>query len=210
MGLRNWWDEVVVPRIVKCGCASEKMHEMRQQVIPLASGMVFELGCGAGANQPLYDPARVTGFTSIEPSEKLREFAREAATKNGWDAQILPGFGEDIPFLDASFDTVVSTFTLCSVTDHARTLSELYRILKPGGLLLYAEHGRAPDTDVHLTQCRIEPVWKRLFGNCHLTRPVTSAIAAAGFTTAPIAQQYGENVPRFAGWMEWGTAKKPA
>ena len=210
MGLGNWWDEVVVPRIVKCGCASEKMHEMRQQVIPLASGKVFELGCGAGANQPLYDAARVTSFTSIEPSDKLREYALAAAAQKGWAAQILPGFGEDLPFADASFDTVVSTFTLCSVSDHARALSELHRILKPGGQLLYAEHGRAPDADVARTQRRIEPLWKRLFGNCHLTRPVTSAIATAGFATAPIAQQYGDTALRFAGWMEWGTATKPA
>jgi SAM-dependent methyltransferase len=204
----NWWDEVVVPRIVKCGCASEKMHEMRQQIIPLASGKVFELGCGAGANQSLYDPARVTGFTSIEPSAKLREFAIEAAAQNDFDALIVPGFGEEIPFADSSFDTVVSTFTLCSVTDHARALSELHRVLKPGGLFLYAEHGRAPDADVQKTQRRVEPVWKRLFGNCHLTRPVTPAIANAGFTTAPLAQQYGEGALRFAAWMEWGTATK--
>ena len=210
MGLGNWWDEVVVPRIVKCGCASEKMHEMRQQVIPLACGKVFELGCGAGANQSLYDPLRVSSFTSIEPSAKLREFAKAAAAEKGWAAEILPGFGEQLPFADASFDTVVSTFTLCSVSDHAKALSELRRILKPGGQLLYAEHGQAPDADVARTQRRIEPVWKRLFGNCHLTRPVTSAIASAGFAAQPIARQYGDTALRFAGWMEWGTATKPA
>ena len=208
MGLGNWWDEHVVPRIVRCGCGAEHIMDLRRQVVPLAQGRVFELGCGGGINQPLYDPELVTGFAGLDPSGKLLDYAREAAAAKGWEADIRQGFGEDIPFADASFDTVVCTFTLCSVNDPARVLGELRRVLKPGGQFLYAEHGRAPDPEVLRWQERIEPVWKRAMGNCHLTRPITSAVEAAGFAAQPIARQYMKPGPRWAGWMEWGRSVK--
>lgn len=208
MGLGNWWDEHVVPRIVKLGCGSEHIMELRREVVPLARGRVFELGCGGGINQPLYDPGQVTGFAGLDPSGKLLDYARAEAAKKGWDADIRQGFGEAIPFDDDSFDTVVCTFTMCSVNDQRRALAELRRVLKPGGLFLYAEHGRAPDPDVARWQERIEPVWKRLMGNCHLTRPITSAVEQAGFTATPLARQYMKPGPRWVGWMETGTALK--
>lgn len=180
--------------------------EIRRDVVPQARGRVFELGCGGGINQQLYDPALVTSFTGLDPGGKLLEFARAEAAKKGWEADIRQGYGEEIPFDDESFDTVVCTFTLCSVTYHARTLAELRRVLRPGGTFIYAEHGRAPDAGVARWQERIDPVWSRIFGNCHLSRPVTSAIDQAGFTTTPVAQKYNSAGPRFAGWMEWGTA----
>jgi ubiquinone/menaquinone biosynthesis C-methylase UbiE len=206
MALDGWWDEHVVPRIIKFACGAEFVMDLRRQVVPQARGRVFELGCGGGINQPLYDPALVSAFAGLDPSGKLLDFAREAAAEKGWAADIRQGFGEAIPFDDASFDTVVCTFTLCSVGDQQQTLSELRRILKPGGTFLFAEHGRAPDASVVRWQQRIEPVWKSVMGNCHLTRPVTAAIAQAGFAATPIATQYVSPGPRWMGWMEWGTA----
>ncbi len=208
MGLGNWWDETIVPRIVKCGCATEHIMELRRDVVPQARGRVFELGCGGGINQQLYDLSVVTGFSGLDPSGKLLDYARAEAVKKGWDADIRQGFGEAIPFGDESFDTVVCTFTLCSVNDQTQTLSELRRVLKPGGTFLYAEHGRSPEPGVARWQERIDPVWSRIFGNCHLSRPVTSAIEKAGFAAHPIAQKYMHPGPRFAGWMEWGRAVK--
>lgn len=206
MGIGSWWDETVVPRIVKYGCGTERMMPMRRDIIPSARGHVFELGCGAGANQHLLQTGAIASFSAIEPSPKLRDYARAAAAKQGLDADIRDGEGEAIPFADQSFDTVICTFTLCSVHDHGRTLSELRRVLKPGGLLLYAEHGRAPDPHILRRQLRIEPVWKRLFGNCHLTRPVSEAIEQTGFAVEPIGRGYRDNTPGFLGWMEWGQA----
>jgi len=208
MGLANWWDETVVPRIIRCGCGSEPIMELRRQVVPLAAGRVLELGCGGGINQQLYDPARIESYAGLDPSAKGLEYARAEAAKKGWATDIRQGAGEAIPFADASFDTVVCTFTLCSVCDHARTLSELRRVLKPGGKLLYAEHGRAPDPKVAHLQQRIDPLWRRVFGNCHVSRPVTSAIAGAGFQAEPAGRKYMSPGPKFAGWMEWGSAVK--
>lgn len=208
MGLAGWWDETVVPRVVRCGCAMESIMELRRDVVPLAEGHVFELGCGGGINQALYDTGRVTSFSGLDPNGKLLDFAREEAAKKGWAADIRQGYGEAIPFADDSFDCVVCTFTLCSVTDQARSLAELRRVLKPGGTFLYAEHGRAPDAGVARWQERVDPVWRRLFGNCHLSRPVTTAIERAGFATNPVGRRYSETGFKLASWMEWGSAVK--
>lgn len=206
MGFANWWDQTVVPRIIRFGCAQEPIMELRRDVVPLARGDVFELGCGGGINQPLYDPALVTSFAGLDPSAKLLDYARVEAGQKGWQADIRQGFGEALPFADASFDTAVCTFTLCSVGDHAQTLAELRRVLRPGGTLLYAEHGRSPEQKVARWQARIDPLWSKALGNCHLSRPVTSAIEAAGFAAAPTGQRYMAPGPKFAGWMEWGRA----
>jgi len=208
MGLSTWYEEKVVPRFIKCACSSPAIMHLREKVVPLASGAVFEIGCGGGINQKLYDTSRITSYAGLDPSTKGLEFARAEAAKRGWQADMRQGFGEDIPFASDSFDTVVCTFTLCSVGSQAQTLRELRRILKPGGRLLYAEHGRAPDQNVRKWQGRIEPVWRRMAGGCHLTRPVTSAIAEGGFDTHEAGERYAPKTPRWAGWMEWGEAIK--
>lgn len=208
MGFGSWYDEHVVPRVIKCACSSPAVMHLREKVVPLASGAVFEIGCGGGINQQLYDPARITSYAGLDPSGKGLDFARAEAARKGWQADIRQGFGEDIPFEDHSFDTVVCTFTLCSVGSQAETLRELRRILKPGGQLLFAEHGRAPDQSVQKWQDRIEPVWKKLAGGCHLTRPVTKAITGAGFVRQDGGERYAPKTPKFAGWMEWGRAVK--
>lgn len=208
MGLARWWDETVMPRVIRCACAQPPVMEIRRDVVPLASGRVFELGCGGGINQQLYDPARVESFAGLDPSAKGLDYARQEAAKKGWQADIRQGAGEDIPFADESFDTVVCTFTLCSVHDHGRTLAEIRRVLKPGGSLLYAEHGRSPEPKVARRQERIDPLWSMLCGNCHLSRPVTSAIVNAGFSSQDSTARYTPGGPRFASWMEWGRAVK--
>ncbi|MCB2058662.1 MAG: class I SAM-dependent methyltransferase [Novosphingobium sp.] len=208
MGIASWYEEHVVPRFIKCACSSPAIAKAREKVVPLASGAVFEIGCGGGINQGFYDPALVSSYAGLDPSGKGLEYARAEAERRGLRADIRQGVGEDIPFGDESFDTVVCTFTLCSVGDQAQTIRELRRILKPGGRLLFAEHGRAPDASVRKWQDRIEPVWKRLAGGCHLTRPISSEIVAGGFSIGTHGERYAPKTPRWAGWMEWGEAMK--
>ncbi len=131
MGLGAWYDERVVPRIIKCACSSPAIAALREKVVPKASGKVFEIGCGGGINQQFYDPGRVVSYSGMDPSTKGLDFAEAAIAKKGWKADIRKGFGESIPFEDESFDCVVCTFTLCSVGDQAQTLKELRRILRP-------------------------------------------------------------------------------
>lgn len=208
MGVKQWYDAHVMPRLITLACGQKGIEERRRQVVPLAEGHVFELGCGGGLNQALYDSERVTSFAGIDPHEKLLEGARDRARSRGWEHDIRPGVGEDIPFASSSFDTAVCTYTLCSVEDPERVLSELRRVLKPGGKLLFLEHGKSPDANVARWQERIEPYWKPLAGGCNLTRPVGSALRGAGFDVAPIGQAYLDKAPKVMGWMEWGVARR--
>ncbi len=208
MGFAQWYDEHVVPRLIRCACSGPAIMALREKVVPLASGAVFELGCGGGLNQRFYDASRITSYAGLDPSGKGLEFARAEAERKGWSHDIREGVGEAIPFADNSFDSVVCTFTLCSVQDPAQTLREMRRVLKPGGRLLFAEHGAAPDQDVRRWQERIEPVWKHIAGGCHLTRPITSKVEGGGFSVHPLGAGYAPKTPRFAGWMEWGEATK--
>lgn len=210
MGFKSFWDRHMVPRLIRTCCGQQGIMDLRAQVVPKARGAVFEIGCGGGYNQQFYDKDAVTAFAGIDPSDKLLDFARAEAAKKGWAADIRHGVGEAIPFASESFDTVVCTYTLCSVSDPQRVLSEMRRILKPGGQFLFLEHGSAPDGDVQRWQQRIEPFWKPIAGGCHLTRPVTAAVRHAGFEVAPIGQGYLDGSPRWAGWMEWGTATRLA
>lgn len=210
MGLGAWYEAKVMPKLITCACSQGQVMKRRAAVVPRARGDVFELGCGGGINHTFYDTAAITSYAGIDPHPTLLDDARAAAEAKGWAADIRQASGEAIPFEDARFDTVVCTFTLCSVTDPARVLGELARILRPGGAVLFCEHGAAPDPGVARWQARIEPVWKRLAGGCHLTRPISAAFEQAGFAVEQVGKGYTPQAPRFAGWMELGAAVKRA
>jgi ubiquinone/menaquinone biosynthesis C-methylase UbiE len=136
--------------------------------------------------------------------------SRAAAAARGIDADIQGGVGEAMPFESGRFDTVVTTFTLCSVADPAAVLAEIRRVLKPGGTALFLEHGGAPDAGVAKWQRRIEPLWKRIGGNCHLTRPIGDAYEQAGFAVERQGAAYMPKTPRPFGWIEYGAAHAAA
>jgi ubiquinone/menaquinone biosynthesis C-methylase UbiE len=208
MGLKNWYEANIMPRLITCACSQGQVMKRRSAVVPRAAGDVFELGCGGGINHEFYDAGAISSYAGIDPHAGLLDGARAAARAKGWAADLREGRGEAIPFADASFDCAVCTFTLCSVDDPQTVMHELRRVLRPGGTLLFLEHGRAPDPSVRRWQERIEPVWKRLAGGCHLTRPITDALAGAGFAVEQLGKGYTPQAPRFAGWMEWGIARK--
>lgn len=208
MGLASWYEAKIMPRLITCACSQGQVMKRRAAVVPRARGDVFELGCGGGINHEFYDASAITSYAGIDPHGGLLGGARAAAQAKGWSADLRQGRGEAIPFADASFDCVVCTFTLCSVDDPAQVMREMRRILRPGGQALFLEHGAAPDAPVRGWQERIEPVWKRLAGGCHLTRPVADALAGAGYAVELLGEGYTPKAPRFAGWMEWGIARK--
>lgn len=207
MGLATWWNAHAVPRLIRVACSQPQMMKARSQVVPQAHGDVFELGCGGGLNLALMDPTRITSFAGLDPSPALIEDTRRTVQRLGMAADIRVGMGEAIPFDDASFDTVVTTFTLCSVADQAQVLAEIRRVLRPGGVALFLEHGSAPDPGVAKWQRRIEPLWKHIAGGCHLTRPIAAAYRDAGFAVEPGGQSYVPKTPRWVGWIEWGAAR---
>jgi ubiquinone/menaquinone biosynthesis C-methylase UbiE len=201
------YDRLVVPRLISLACSAKPIRYQRLKVVPHARGRVLELGIGGGLNLTFYDPTRVERVIGIDPSEGLRRRAEQAPRAPGLEVEIRDGAAETLPFESATFDTIVCTFTLCSVHDPAKVLSEARRVLKPGGAFLFSEHGLAPDAGVQRWQRRIEPVWKRLAGGCHLTRPPAGSVAAAGFALVDVQTMYLPGTPRAFGWAEWGEAR---
>lgn len=183
------------------------LMEQRRQLIPRASGDILEIGVGSGLNFQFYDPARVTELTGIEPSATLRSYAARAAKSPRIPLILVDARAESLPFDSGRFDTVVSTFTLCSVADHAKALSELRRVLRPGGTILFCEHGLAPDRSVTFQQKAVEPLWRRAFDGCRLTRPVAQSISQF-LSVDSVLARYASGLPRFMGWMELGTGHR--
>ncbi len=200
------YDRYVVPWLLDCACSASPIAHQRVKVVPGAKGRVLELGMGSGLNLPFYDPAKVAVVEAVEPSEPMRRKAMAAAGLSGLNVRITAGRAEALPYETGSFDTVVCTFTLCSVQDPPKALAEARRVLKPDGRLLFCEHGLAPDAGVVKWQRRIEPVWKAIAGGCHLTRPVAATISAAGFRVETCETMYLPGTPHWAGWNEWGSA----
>jgi len=205
--MASLYDRFILPRLLGCACSSSPIMRQRAKVVPQAAGRVLELGVGLGLNLGFYDPAKVTGVTGVDPAAELRAAALAAPRDPRLVLDVQDGTAEALPFDDASFDSVVCTFTLCSVHAPAAALAEARRVLKPGGAFLFCEHGLAPDAGVAKWQRRIEPVWKRIAGGCHLTRPVGAAIAAAGFTLERSDSMYVPKTPKIAAWNEWGLAR---
>jgi ubiquinone/menaquinone biosynthesis C-methylase UbiE len=204
--MTGFYDRHILPRFIGCACGSKPIMKQRAKVVPQAHGRVLELGIGGGRNLQFYDPAKVSSVEGVDPSAELRAIAVAAPRAAGLNVTVRDGTAEALPFDAASFDTVVCTFTLCSVHTPAAALAEARRVLKPGGHLLFSEHGLAPDASIEKWQHRIEPVWKKIAGGCHLTRPVGRTIAAHGFNLVGHEQMYLPGSPRFAGWSEWGAA----
>lgn len=205
--MTSFYDRHIMPRLIGCACASKPIMKQRAKVVPKAEGRVLELGVGGGLNLAFYDPGKVESVTGVDPSLELRDRAMAAPRADGLKVEINEGVAESLPFEDASFDSVVCTFTLCSVHSPKQALAEAKRVLKPGGRFLFSEHGRSPDAGVAKWQDRINPMWKAIAGGCHLTRPVTSSIAEAGFVVAEAQRMYLPGTPKILGWAEWGEAR---
>ena len=204
--MASFYDRKILPALLTCDCSSPPMMKQRAKVVPQARGKVLELGIGMGLNLQFYDPAKVESVAGVDPAAELRARAQAAPRDPRLAVEVADGTAEALPFGDASFDTVVCTFTLCSVHTPRAALDEARRVLKPGGRFLFCEHGLSPDADVAKWQRRVEPIWKRLAGGCRLTRPVASAIAEAGFALERVETMYVPGTPRIAGWNEWGSA----
>jgi len=203
---QSLWDKHIVPRIIPIACGQGQIMKRRSLIVPEAQGKVLELGVGGGLNLSLYDASRVTSVSGVDPSPGLLTRAHDAAKTAGISFDIKAGIAEALPFADDYFDTVVVTFTLCSVQDVEATLSEARRVLKPSSKLLFLEHGSSPDEGVSKWQNRIEPIWKPLAGGCHLTRPVIGSIAANGFNIIEEKREYLPKAPKTLGWIEYGHA----
>ena len=189
MSLREHYDRHVLPHLIDITMRAPMASRERQQLIPQASGAVLEIGVGSGLNMPFYSRA-VTKLFALEPNAKLREKAHPKAAKTGFAVEFLGLKGEDIPLDDQSIDTVVTTWTLCTIPDPAKALQGMFRVLKPGGRLLFVEHGRAPHDRLARWQDRLSPAWSCCAGGCQLNRRPDLLIQQAGFVLDEFEQGY--------------------
>jgi ubiquinone/menaquinone biosynthesis C-methylase UbiE len=203
MGFYENW---VVPRLIEAGCSSPPILKQREKVVPEARGRVLEVGMGPALNLPFYDPDKVEMVWGLEPSDAMRLRAAPRIEDAAFPVEWLGLPGEEIPLEDDSADTVLLTFTLCTIPDFGKALEQMRRVLKPGGQLLFAEHGAAPDAGVRKWQDRVNPIWKRLAGGCHINREVPRLIEEAGFKIESLDTMYLPNTPRVAAYQYWGSA----
>lgn len=202
----GWYSRYVLPKLIDAACGQKAFTELRAQYVPQARGDVLEIGIGSGLNLQHYSP-EVSSITGIDPAAELTQTARERAQNAGQNVTILGLSGEAIPSEDARFDSIVCTWTLCSIPNVYTALREMHRVLKPGGKLYYVEHGRSPDPQVARWQRRIEPLWKVIGGGCHLTRKPDELINDAGFECLETHNLYLPG-PRFATYNTKGIAAK--
>ncbi|WP_427453682.1 class I SAM-dependent methyltransferase [Litorimonas sp. WD9-15] len=195
----------ILPCCLDRACSIGPIEKQRAKIVPLAKGRVVEIGIGSGLNLPHYDPERITSVTGVDPDEhiwKRSAARREAAT---FPIDRIGLSGEAIPLEDAFADTVVVTYSLCTIPDPVQALKEMRRILKPDGEILFCEHGQAPDTGVAKWQSRIDPLWKKIAGGCHSGRDIPSLIRAAGLSIKEIDQMYIPG-PKVLSYNYWGRA----
>jgi ubiquinone/menaquinone biosynthesis C-methylase UbiE len=205
----NPWERYVVPNLISCACSSRPIMKQRAKVVPKADGVVLELGCGSGTNFAMYDAGKVEKLYALEPAPGMIVKAKRTAGELGIGKSIefLETGAENIPLPDKSVDTAVITFVLCTIPDWAGALAETRRVLKPGGKILFTEHGLAPDEGISKWQRRVEPVWKSLAGGCHLTRDTLGLLREGGFRSDDAETMYLPNTPKIAGFVSWGSAR---
>ena len=197
----------ILPRLIDRACSAKPVARQREKVVPLAEGTVLEVGIGSGLNLPFYDAAKVEKVIGLDPAEEMLAMARTRAAAAAFPVEHLALAGETIPLEDKSVDTVLVTYTLCTIVDVAAALSGMRRVLKDSGRLIFCEHGLAPDAGVRRLQNIINPLWRRIGGGCNVNRDIPGLLAEGGFAIDSLDTMYLPGTPRFGGFNYWGMAR---
>ncbi len=202
----GFYDDHILPHIINSACGVKPVRKQREKVVPLAEGRVLEVGMGSGLNIDFYDPGKVELVWGLEPAKGMRKKALPRVESAPFRLEWLDLPGEEIPLDDKSADSIVMTYTLCTIPGWLAALRQMRRVLKPGGKLLFSEHGAAPDASVRRWQDRVTPYWKKISGGCHLNREIPRLLAEGGFNVTHLETMYVPRTPRIAGFTYWGYA----
>jgi ubiquinone/menaquinone biosynthesis C-methylase UbiE len=202
----SFYDTYVLPHFLNCACGTKPIARQREKVVPQAEGRILEVGMGSGLNIPFYNSDKVDMVWGLEPSEGMRKKAQHSVEAAPFDIEWLDLPGEEIPLDNNSADTIVLTYTLCTIPDWHAALLQMRRVLKPGGKLLFSEHGEAPDANIKKWQNRINPYWKCIAGGCNLHRPIPKLLKEGGFKIEQMESLYLPSTPKFAGFNYCGSA----
>lgn len=202
----SFYEDRVLPHLINLACSTKPTRKQREKIVPRAYGDVLEIGFGGGLNLPYYDRDRVRKVFGLEPSAGMRRSAAGNIAASGMDVELIDLPGEDIPLDDNSVDSVVVTFTLCSIPDTVAALRGMRRVLKPRGHLFFCEHGRAPDAEVHRWQQRLNPVWRVFSGGCNMDRDIPALLRKGGFDVEDDNRMYVPGM-RVLSYNFWGAAR---
>lgn len=203
------YDRYILPSLLDWACGLAAISQQRDRVVPLARGDVLEVGIGTGRNIAHYDAEVIHKVWGLDPATDMQPRLRRRLRHARFSVELLPLSAETIPTADARFDTVLVTYSLCSIVDPVAALREMKRVLKPGGRLLFCEHGLAPEAAVARWQTRLTPAWRRIAGHCSLDRDIPSLLTRAGFELIELQQGYIRG-PRVVSYNYWGSAAHPA
>lgn len=202
----GFYENQILPHMINLACGAKPVRKQREKVVPQAEGRVLEVGMGSGLNIEFYNPDKVEMVWGLEPSEGMRKKAWPRVQAAPFRLEWLDLPGEEIPLEDNSADSIVVTYTLCTIPDWKAALEQMRRVLKPGGKLLFSEHGAAPDEAVRRWQDRINPFWKKLAGGCNLNREIPRLLRKGGFDVRQLESMYVPSTPKIAGYTYWGYA----
>jgi len=203
----SFYDRHILPYVIDLACGMKAVNRQRSKVVPQASGRILEIGIGTGLNLKHYQADLVDELTGLDPEMAMHRLAKKRLAQSGLQADLLELDAQSIPIDDNQFDSIVCTYTLCTIPDPNSALLEMRRVLRPDGKLLFCEHGKAPDAKVARTQDRLNPLWQRFAGGCNLNRAIPDLLTDAGFNVDKLEQMYIPG-PRFATYNYWGTASK--
>ena len=201
----TFYERYCLPRLLDLACGVRPVRRQRDKIVPLARGEVLEVGIGTGLNLPHYRAEQIERIWGLDPATEMNRTTRKRLCGTGLDLELLALSAEQIPVENDRFDTVVLTYTLCSIPDPVAALREMKRTLRPGGRLLFCEHGLAPEPSIARWQRRLTPAWRRIAGDCHMDRDVPALLDAAGFKVDDLQQGYIPG-PRVLTYNYWGEA----
>lgn len=201
----SFYQDRILPHLTDFACSAKPNRKQREKIVPLAEGEVLEIGFGSGLNLPFYDRRKVRKIWGLEPSEGMRRKARPRVQASNLEVEFIDLPGESIPLEANSVDTVLVTYSLCTIPDAIAALEGMRRVLKPGGRLLYCEHGIAPDDGVRRWQRRLNPVWSRVSGGCNMDRDIPDLLEKGGFDVTSDERMYIPGLKVFC-YNYWGTA----
>lgn len=196
----------MLPRLINLACSTKPTRKQREKVVPLATGDVLEIGFGSGLNLPYYDRDKVRRIWGLEPSQGMRRLASVSIRESEMDVELIEQPAEEMPLDDDSVDTVLVTYTLCTIPEVREALDATRRVLKPQGRLLYCEHGKAPDDNVQKWQHRLNPAWKKIAGGCNMHRDIPAILDESGFLVEDDNRMYLPGVKALS-YNYWGSAR---
>ena len=203
----SFYEKKILPKVLDLLCGSSPINYQRKKIVPKVSGNVLEIGIGSGLNLPHYNVSNISNITALDPAEELTDIAKKRISELDLDIDVINCGAEEIPLESKSFDSILVTYTLCSIENLDDSMKEIRRVIKDDGTLFFCEHGIAPDLKTKNWQNRINPIWKRLMGGCNINRDIPEIISNSKLEIVDLETMFLPSTPRIAGFNYWGTAR---